>query len=71
MSYQGKNLNDYEHLNVILYPRLLRSNSGAGVLHNKHCQACHQRCYIQALNIFRKECITLQVKYTEYLNVFF
>ena len=49
------------------YRRLLRSNSGAGVLHSKHCHACHERCYIQALNTLRKECIKLQVKYSEYL----
>lgn len=53
---------------MILYRRLLRSDSGAGVVHSKHCQACHQICYIHALNILRKECIKLQVKYIEYRN---
>ena len=53
---------------MIWYRRLLRLNLGSGVLHSKHCHACHERCYKQALNILRKECIKLQIKYTEYLN---
>ena len=62
-------MNDYELLNMILLSRLLRSDSGAGVVHNKHCQAFHQRCYINALYTLRPDCIKPPVKYAEISNV--